>query len=109
MSLSGIVERFKEALSSLLDSLKDMVASLLYGWYGAKAPPEQSKRLPSSYREYRDYKSTYGIAPGDAVTMDGNQVVIISVEGPPTINAKVTYHDLEADQEYTTGLANVMR
>lgn len=109
MGLSELFEAMKNAFSSLLDKIKDFVASLLYGWYGARAPVEQSKHLPASYSEYRHYKSTYGIAPGDAVTISDNPAVVVNIEGPPTINAEVTYHDLDEDIEYTTGLGNVLR
>lgn len=98
-----------KAFSSLLDAARTAVASVLYLFRRSKATGVQADALPKSYREYRDYNTTYGVAPGDVVTIDGNVAVVTSLEGPPTINARVEYYDVERGEEYVTGLGNVFR
>lgn len=102
-------ESLKSALSSLLEAFREFAASILYQFRRLRADGKQREALPSSYREYRKYKTTYGIAPGDAVTIEDNPTVILSITGAPTISAKVEYYDLKEDMVYKTGLANIFR
>jgi len=102
-------EGLKNALSSLLEAFREFAASILYQFRRLRADGKQREALPSSYSEYRKYKTTYGIAPGDAATIDGNASVILTITGAPTIGAKVEYYDIENDMEYKTGLVNIFR
>lgn len=103
------VKKLKEALQGFVDSVKDMVASVLYRFRRATATDRQREALPRTYSKYRGYKKRYGIAPGDSYEMSGRTVLITAVDGPPDMNATVEYLDVEKGIEYRTGLVNVLR
>lgn len=86
-----------------------IIVPLLYRIRRYRSSNEQKKYLPSTYREYERYRDSYSIAPGDVILMEDNVSLVKSIEGEPTMNAKVVYIDLERDEEYTTGLVNVIR
>lgn len=91
------------------ESLRKASIALKYRIRRLRADGEQKKALPSSYSEYRAYKKRYGVSPGDIAVISERPCVILSIEGPPSMVAKVEYLDLWENQEYTTGLANVLR
>lgn len=103
------LERVKDALSGLVEAMKEFTASVLYRFRKVSASDEQRSALPKTYSEYRNHKTTYGIAPGDSYDMGDRVVLITSVDGPPDMNAEVRYLDVENGIEYRTGLVNVLR
>lgn len=99
----------RDALSPIVELFRELAASILYRLRKRRTSGKQRKALPRTYKEYRKYKTTYGVAPGDIVFIEESESVILSIKGPPTIGAKVEYYDLNRGRKYKTGLANLFR
>ena len=93
----------------IIELFRELGASILYQFRRLRTFGRQRKALPRTYNEYRKYKTTYGVAPGDIVFIEESESVVLSINGPPTIGAKVEYYDLNRDRKYKTGLANLFR
>jgi len=96
-------------IEPIVELFREFSASILYQLRRLRTSGKQREALPQSYNQYRKYKTTYGVAPGDIAFIEEGESVILSIKGPPTIGAKVEYYDLNRERKYKTGLVNLFK
>lgn len=106
MGLGDVFEALTDILSFVLEKIHAAFVEFIYAYRSAVASAHQREYLPSSYEQYAQYHSTYGIAPGDSHTTDDRGLVVVAdVRGPPLINAAVSYEVVESGEQHETGLS----
>lgn len=107
----------RKSLESLIDTITDLsqwivkqFGDVLYRLTAGRSNTVKAEYLPDTADEYREYKSKYGVVPGQLHDLSGlGTVVVTDVTGPPDISAEVTVEKVPSGERHTLGLIDFYR